>query len=196
MLTRRRGLAAALAWVLIAPLWLGGCATPTLISAYDDQIDVGVTQILSDTTTFVNRMVSAAGSPAGGYAQNQDFYATQEGRIAALEARAEAHKVFGGCPTTSLIGRTVSAVGANPRIASDPQLKASFDRYSATLRDDDCEVVVLHQLSLELEDLKNFHAAQGAKGIPAVAADPILVGGMGATIRVVMAIEAAKKAAK
>ncbi len=76
------------------------------------QIDSGVTEVLADTTTFVARMIGEAGTPAGAFAANQDFYATEHGKIAALEARAEANRVLGLCPSTALVSEALAAAKA------------------------------------------------------------------------------------
>jgi hypothetical protein len=180
--------------ISLAALSLTGCLTVKVISDYDDQIDSGVTQVLADTTAFVNKMTPLAGTTPGTYEQNKDFYSTEEGKISALEARADAHKIFNICPTTGLISKAIQGVGSMKAIASNSQTQAKFTAYGASIKSGECEVVMLDQLYQEMEDLKGFHQAQGALGIPPQAADPILVGGIGATVRMVIAVEEAKKA--
>jgi len=53
--------------------------------------------------------------------------------------------------------------------------------------------VLLQLVKGGIGDLKKFHEAQGNAGIPPVAKDPLLVGGVGALVRAAMTVEVAKK---
>src|SRR5207244_6485909 len=91
----------------LAFLALAGCSVH-LVPDYDEQIDNGLTQLNTDATVFVSKMVNAAGSAAGTYNYkkddaypNKDFYATQEGKLDTLIVRAQAHKALDQCPSTA-----------------------------------------------------------------------------------------------
>ncbi len=56
-------------------------------------------------------------------------------------------------------------------------------------------MVLLSELDSAVRDLRAFHQAQGSRGVPASAAGPILVGGVGAIARVIITVEAGKRAA-
>jgi hypothetical protein len=163
-----------------------GCASVTLVSSYDNQIDSGLTDILADTTTFVTTMNAEAGTPPGEYGANLTFYATEHGRVAALSARAEAHRALGSCPSASVAARVVAAADAQP----------SVKQALTTIGNNDCEVILLQQLDAAFADLAKFHASQGARGLPASAAGPILQGGIGSIARAGITVELAKKAAE
>lgn len=177
---------AALAAALGAAALLAGCASVTLVSSYDDQIDSGLTEILAETTTFVTTMNAEASTPAGEYGPNIAFYATEHGKVAALEARAEAHRALDSCPSANAAARIAAAAGAQP------QVKAAMAR----LGDHDCEVILLQQLDGAFTDLATLHRSQGPKGLPASVAGPVLEGGIGAIARAGITVEIAKKAAE
>jgi len=78
----------------LAFLALAGCSVH-LVSDYDEQIDSGLSQLNTDLAVFVTKMINAAGTPAGTYNYkkddaypNREFYATQEGKLDTLIARA------------------------------------------------------------------------------------------------------------
>jgi hypothetical protein len=173
----------------LAFLALAGCSVH-LVTDYDEQIDNGLSQLNTDVAVFVNRMINLAGTPAGAYNYkkddaypNKDFYATQDGKLDTLIVRAQAHKALDQCPSTALVERAVAA--AVPR--------GELARYSAQIPKDDCSVVLLQLVKDGVGDLRKFHEAQGSAGIPQVAKDPILVGGVGALIRAAITVEVAKK---
>lgn len=177
---RRAGrLCAAL---MIAAL-ASGCVSVSLVSDYDPQIDAGLTTLYGETSAFVDEMVAEAGTPAGAYAANQGFYRVSAGKIAALTARAEANKALDHCPSTKLLSRA-----ARSHVSSE--VRQTLDRLSG----DDCQVVLFTLLKDNFEQMRRFHEAQGAAGIPASARGPLLDGGVGAIIRAGLVVEAAKKA--
>jgi hypothetical protein len=71
--------------------------------------------------------------------------------------------------------------------------RSEVARYSAQIPKDDCSVALLQLVKDGMGDLRKFHEAQGSAGIPQVAKDPILVGGVGALIRAAITVEVAKK---
>jgi hypothetical protein len=178
---------------LLAPLAflaLAGACSIHLVSDYDEQIDNGLTQLNTDVAVFVTKMIDVAGTPAGAYSYkkddaypNKEFYAIQEGKLDTLIVRAQAHKALDQCPSTAVIERAVTA--AVPR--------SELARYSAQIPKDDCSVVLLQLVKDGIGDLRKLHEAQGSAGIPSVARDPILVGGVGALIRAAITVEVAKK---
>ena len=178
---------------LLAPLAflaLAGACSIHLVSDYDEQIDNGLTQLNTDVAVFVTKMIDVAGTPSGTYSYkkddaypNREFYAIQEGKLDTLIVRAQAHKALDQCPVTAVIERAVTA--AVPR--------SELARYSAQIPKDDCSVALLQLVKGGIGDLRKFHAAQGAAGIPQVAKDPILIGGVGALIRAAITVEVAKK---
>lgn len=167
----------------VVAIILGGC-TVKLVSDYDEQIDSGATTILSDTTSFIKKMNNTAGSPAGDYDHNKDFYADEHGKVVALEARANAIKVLGNCPATSVAARVAKEFGARDQVIA----------YLEQAPADDCLVIELKQLDAAITDLENFHMAQGSRGIPPAAANPILEGGIGSIARTIIFIETKEKA--
>jgi hypothetical protein len=183
----RLSIAAALFGVLCS------CAIH-LVSDYDDQIDTGLSQLNTDVTAFVNKMIANAGQPAGVYDSNKDFYTTEEARVETLIVRAEAHKVLNSCPSTDAIKAAVTA--AFPKAgapASSPIPLPDVASVLAQIPKDDCSVVLLTLVKQGVGQLETFHMAQGSKGIPAAAHDPILVGGLGSLIHAAITVEVAKK---
>jgi hypothetical protein len=177
---------------LAAPLIgvLAACSV-TLVSAYDEQIDIGLSQLNTDLDIFVTKMIQAAGTPAGTYAQNRDFYITEEAKVDTLILRAQAHQALASCPATTVIKGALAAV---PASGNSVIKAANVGQVMQTLPQADCAVVLLRLVRGGLDDLEKFHKAQGAKGIPAFVHDPILVGGEGALIRAAITVELAKKA--
>jgi len=170
--------------LLFAGLVLAGCASVRLVPAYDDQIDTGLTSLYADTSVFVDRMIAARGTAAGSYDQNIGFYDGVDGRLEALIARAEAHRVLKDCPSTKLVGRALAAV----------RLPADVRGQIGTLPADDCQVVLLRLTKSGFSDMRQFHQAQGAQGIPPSARGPLLDGGVGALLRAGITVEIAKRA--
>jgi hypothetical protein len=178
--------------ILVSLVFLGlvaGCSIQ-LVSDYDEQIDNGLSQLNTDVAVFVTKMINVAGTPAGAYNYkkddtypNKDFYATQEGKLDTLIVRAQAHKALDQCPSTAVVQRVVASAVPRSEVA----------RYSAQIPKDDCSVVLLQLVKGGMGDLRKFHEAQGTAGIPQVAKDPILVGGVGALIRAAITVEVAKK---
>ena len=166
----------------VAALLLTAC-TVKLVSDYDDQIDSGLTQLNTDVTAFVNKMIQAANTPAGTWANNKDFYTTQEAKVDTLIVRAEAHKALNSCPSTGVVAAAVKAAA--------PTSEAT--KYIDKIPQDDCSVVLLKLVKQGVVDLETFHKAQGSAGIPAAAHDPLLVGGVGSLIHSAITVEIAKK---
>lgn len=185
---RRGGIVAA------AVLALAACSVK-FVSDYDEQIDGGLTQFNTDLTAFVEKMIAAADTPAGTYASNQDFYSQQDARLSSLVVRAEAHKVLGSCPPAALVAGALKVADSNGKLSTPtgPLPLPGVNSIISQIKDDDCSVVLLSQIRSGLGDLGRFHQAQGAKGIPALARDPILVGGLGSLVRAGMVVEIAKK---
>ena len=161
-----------------------GCAVH-LVSDYDAQTDSDLSQLNTDLTAFVNKMIGAAGTPQGTYAANRDFYLTQEAKVDTLIVRAQAYKSLNSCPSTQLAAKAVSAAVPSSDIS----------KYLDQMPKDDCSVVLLQLVKGGYIDLETFHQAQGPKGIPATAKDPILVGGLGALLRAAITVEVARKTA-
>lgn len=180
----------AIATLLIGALY--GCAVH-LVSDYDDQIDTGLSQLNTDVTAFVNKMIADAGQPAGTYDANKDFYTTEEAKIDTIIVRAEAHKVLKSCPSSDAIKAAVAATFPKAPPAASPIPIPDVASVIAQIPQNDCSVVLLTLVKQGLEQLQTFHAAQAAKGIPAAAHDPILVGGLGSLIHAAITVEVAKK---
>jgi hypothetical protein len=161
-----------------------GCAVH-LVSDYDEQTDSTLSELNTDLTSFVNRMIDMAGTPQGTYDANKDFYLDQEAKVDTLIVRAEAYKALNSCPSTQLSAKAVSAAVPS----------AEISKYLAQMPKDDCSVVLLQLVKGGYLDLQTLHQAQGSKGIPAAARDPILVGGLGALLRAAITVEVAKKTA-
>ena len=170
-----------LTFVLAAAV--AGCMSVRLVSDYDEQIDQGLTQLYADTSTFLDRMISLSGTPAGAYENNQQFYADAGGRLDALIARAQANQVLNNCPTTRVMGRILAAAN----------MPAEMRERIGTMPEGGCEVVVLESLKRAMGNMRTFHQSQGANGIPAVARPIIMDGGLGAAFRAGIMIQVAKR---
>ena len=188
-MTRLRNLGLRLLAPLVFLALTGGCSIQ-LVSDYDEQIDNGLTQLNTDVAVFVTKMINVAGTPAGAYNYkkddaypNKDFYATQDGKLDTLIVRAQVHKALDQCPSTAVVERAVASAVPPGEVA----------RYSAQIPKDDCSVALLQLVKGGMGDLRKFHEAQDSAGIPQVAKDPILVGGVGALIRAAITVEVAKK---
>lgn len=182
------GARVAWGWIVaaLAALLVAGCAHVTLVPAYDEQIDAGLTALYGDTAVFVDRMIAAKGTPAGEYAANTGFYDGADGRLEALIARAEAHRVLRDCPSTKVIGRALAAI----------RLPADVRGQIGTLPADDCQVVLLRLIKGGFGSMRAFHQAQGAIGIPPSARGPLLDGGVGALLRAGITVEIAKRSGR
>lgn len=193
--------AARLLGLLFVPLVLAGCLSVQLVSDYDAEIDAGLTEMNTETTAFVDRMIAARGTPEGAYAANTEFYIEQIAAIETLMVRAQAHRTLGRCPAPEIVGKALE--GSQARIEAqlqthtvDPQLRLALEQARsqlASLAGDDCEVGLLSLIRSNLQAMRDFHEAQGALGIPPSARGPLLEGGLGSTIRSAMTVEIAKK---
>lgn len=177
-----RGMLACWAWV--AALLLAACAPVTLVPPYDEQIDAGLTALYGDTTSFVDKMIAAKGTPAGVYAANTDFYDSADGRVEALIVRAEAHRALNNCPSTKVLDAAFAAA----------RLPVDVRGQIGTLSSDDCQVVLMRLIKGGFSDMRRFHQAQGALGLPPSARGPLLDGGIGALLRAGITVEIAKRA--
>jgi hypothetical protein len=161
-----------------------GCAVH-LVSDYDEQTDSTLSGLNTNLNSFVNKMIDAAGTPQGTYDANREFYFEEEAKVDTLIVRADAYKALNSCPSTQLSAKAVSAAVPSSEIS----------KYLDQMPKDDCSVVLLQLVKGGYLDLETLHKAQGAKGIPAAARDPILVGGLGALLRAAITVEVAKKTA-
>ena len=171
-------------WALVLCAALAACAPVKLVPAYDEQIDAGLTGLYADTSVFVDRMIAAHATPAGAYDANVAFYDGADGRVEALIARAEAHRVLKDCPSSKVVNAALAAVRLPPDNRARVGAPAS----------DDCQVVLLGLIKGGFADMRRFHQAQGALGIPPPARGPLLDGGVGALLRAGITVEIAKRA--
>lgn len=167
-----------LLWPFIFISVLSAC-TVHLVPDYDDQIDNGLSQLNTDTTAFVNKMIKAYGTPDGKWEKNQDFYNSEDAKIDTLIARAEAHKVLGNCPTADAMASALS------------ELSPGLLQQYPIPQNDECSVILLQEIKAAFVDLEAIHKVQG--GIPASMHDLILVGGLGSLIHSAIVVEIAKK---
>ena len=182
-----------LTFLCLLLLPLTSCAVH-LVSDYDDQIDTGLTQANTDITAFVLRMSNEAGTSAGEYSQNREFYTSEAAKLSSIRVRAEAHRALNSCPSSAIIQSAVKT-SVPPDPPAGPTV-ASAQELLAKLPQDDCEVVLISLIQSAFADLERFHNAQGPKGIPASAQEPILKGGIGSLIRSGIQIEVALKSGK
>ena len=176
------------AWIplifLSFALALTACASVRLVPAYDEQIDVGLTSLYGDTTAFVDKMTALAGTPEGDFAHNREFYDDAFSRVEALSARAEAHRVLNDCPSSKVVEKALSS----------SRIPAEVRGTIGTLPKDDCQVVLMRLIRTGFDQMKEFHEAQGDRGIPPSARGPLLEGGVGALLRAGITVEIAKRA--
>jgi hypothetical protein len=135
----------------------------------------------------VLKMNSAAGTPQGTYASNQEFYVEERAKVQTIAVRAEAHEILGSCPSTQLIKFA---------LAHSQQIAGSATDYETQIPPGDCELALISLIETGFDQLETFHRAQGAKGIPAGASGPILKGGLGVLIQAAIVVEIAKKSTK
>ena len=180
---------------MVLSLVLAAACTVHFVSDYDEQIDSGLTQVNTDVTAFVAKMTDNAGKPAGTYENNKDFYISEKAKLSTIRVRAEAHRALNSCPSTAVISRAVMAsIPSQPTGGPLPTVTA--EQVIAKLPQDDCGVVLISLIQDAFGDLETFHAAQGPKGIPASARDPILVGGIGSLLRSAIQVQVATKSGK
>lgn len=170
---------------MLLALLLAAC-TVTMVPPYDEQIDTGLTTLYGDTAVFVDRMVAAAGTPAGGYAANSGFYDNADGRVEALLVRAEAHRVLKDCPTSKVVNAALGLA----------QIPADLRGQIGTLPEDDCQVVLMRLIQSGYKRMRTIHQIQGEAGFPASARGQFIEGGVGAQLRAAITVEIAKRAAK
>jgi hypothetical protein len=75
-------------WLLALVLLAGACGPVRLVSAYDEIIDRGTSDLNTKIVSFVGRMVTLSGRPEGTYDANATFYDDAKGSIATLRLRA------------------------------------------------------------------------------------------------------------
>lgn len=63
--------------------------TVRLVADYDEVIDNGVTELHKNTTAFLIDMETKAGTPAGEYVNNTEFYVESKAEIASLILRSD-----------------------------------------------------------------------------------------------------------
>jgi hypothetical protein len=73
--------------LLIDGLSTIGCAV-RFISDYDDVLDKDVTALQQSTETFLNQLDSEAGTSAGAYSANSDFYLKTDASLRTMSTRA------------------------------------------------------------------------------------------------------------
>jgi len=172
------------AFFLSLSLALGSCASIQLVPAYDEQIDTGLTQLYADTSSFVDQMIQAAGTPAGTFEQNQRFYTDSLGKLDALIARAEANRVLGNCPSTKLMAKALERIS----------LPAEVRGQIGTVPQGDCEAVLFRMLRDDFQDMRELHRLRGAAGFPPEAHNQFIEGSVGALMRAAIAVQVAKRA--
>ncbi|RYD49779.1 MAG: hypothetical protein EOP60_13145 [Sphingomonadales bacterium] len=171
---------------LLLPMLLLGACTVTLVPPYDEQIDTGLTALYGDTSAFVDRMMAAAGTPAGGYAANTGFYDDADGRVAALVVRAEAHRVLKDCPTSKVVNAALDLA----------RIPAEVRGQIGNLPKDDCQVVLMRLIQSGFKRMRTIHQIQAEDGFPKSAHDQFIEGGVGAQLRAAITVEIAKRSAK
>ncbi len=161
------------------------CAGIQLVSGYDEEAEKSLTSLYTDTTQFVDRMISLRRDPAGHYEQNRQFYNDATARVDLLIARSRGYSVLGNCPTTRVMARLM-----------DDHLRPEVRSHIGQLPEGDCQTVVLQLLRGAYGDMRTFHEAQGDRGIPPSARDQFLEGGVGSLLRTAITIQVAKRAAQ
>ncbi len=68
---------------------LSACGPVRLVSAYDEIIDRGTTELNTKIVSFVGRMVTLSGRSEGTYDSNATFYDDVKGTIVTLRLRAQ-----------------------------------------------------------------------------------------------------------
>jgi hypothetical protein len=178
---------------------LNACAVH-LVSDYDEQIDTGLSQLNTDVTAFVDKMIESAGQPAGTYAANKDFYIAENAKIDTLIVRAEAHKALNSCPSSTVMAAAVKArLPVTPPPVGTPSPVLVLPDASSVLaqvKNDDCSVVLMSLIKTSFGQLEAFHKAQDPLGIPSAARDPLLVGGFGSLIHTAIVVQVALKSGK
>lgn len=174
----------ALLLLSVLAMLAAACTTVSLVSPYDEQTEQGLSALYVDTSNFVERMITQHGQPGGTYAANQQFYSDAMARVDVMIARSEGFSVRQSCPSTAFLSHLTEALPADVR------------GRVGTLPPGDCQTVVLRELRGAYGDMRDFHRAQGDRGIPDSARDIILSGGVGSLLRTAIAIQAAKHAAQ
>lgn len=77
------------AWLLAVALLLSACGPVRLVSAYDEIIDRGTTELNTKIVSFVGRMVTLSGKQEGTYDANATFYDDVKGSLVTLRLRAQ-----------------------------------------------------------------------------------------------------------
>ena len=157
--------------------------TATMVPAYDEQIDNGLTTLYGDTSVFVDNMIARAGTPEGSYADNGGFYDAALGTMASLIARAEAHRAMDHCPSTKFLAKVLARAELPVEVAG--QIGA--------LPQDDCQVVLLRLIRDGFADMRELHRLRGERGFPPEARAQLVEAGVGAQLRAAMTVEIAKR---
>jgi hypothetical protein len=153
--------------VLVALVLLSAC-TVRLISPYDEVIDHGVSQFQEEFFGFVAQMNRTAGTPAGTYAENVEFYETWGAKLETLTERAIAADPTGSCPATETFGGIIAQGLGRYAEVLGREAPALEDQLAG-----DCTARLLRYLERQFADFGAFHQAQGGIGIPASATAPV-----------------------
>jgi hypothetical protein len=148
--------------IVLLLLWPLAACTVTLVAAYDEELDKGVSEFQSEFIAFTKELHKKAGMPVGTYAANAKFYETWDTKLDVLAERSQALDPAGKCPGTGLAGQLVGQIRG--------QL-VSADATTLEQVQGGCRTQVLVMLRYQLADFALFHSLQPA-GIPEGAGRP------------------------
>ncbi len=100
---------------LMALFLLSACSGVTLVSPYDERIEIGISEYNQDLLSFVTLMEARFGTEGGIYAKNEAFYANQGGVLDTLIMRAEIQDPGHGCAVS---GKAIALISKKiPKMA-------------------------------------------------------------------------------
>jgi hypothetical protein len=172
-------------YVALAVVMVSAC-TVRLVSPYDEVIDKGVTQFQEEFFAFVAAMNRKAGTPAGTYAENVDFYDTWLAKLEALTERAIAADPTGTCPASETFGGIMAQGLGRYADALGREAPQNDDSLAG-----DCTARLLRYLERQVADFGAFHQAQADIGIPVSATAPVEL--VKIVVRAVLYTELAKR---
>ena len=161
------------------------CAGVRLVSAYDERSEQELSDLYTQTTAFVDRMISLKGTAEGNFTNNRQFYNDSIARVELVIARSQGFSVMSNCPSTTFVAQLV-----------ERNLPPDLRQRLGDVPEGDCQTAVLRLLRDAYGDMRTFHEQQGDRGIPPSARGPLLEGGVGSLLRTAITIQVAKRAAQ
>jgi hypothetical protein len=139
-------------WILGGALAILASAC-TLVSPYDQVIDIGIVDVSVQLNAFVKDMADAAGTPQGTYDANTRTYNALDAKLDILIARADAASNGQGCKIEKKFYDKISQIMADQMPA---ELKGAPETASGSA--DACSSRLLRMVKDQVGDIRKIHS--------------------------------------